>query len=143
MFRTKLKQLGAATAIALIVITSLSTSCGSSQANFCRSANDLQNTVEKLELKDFTAALGPEFWIAVQKTVDDIVLSSSGEFKDTIKDLQTELDLLIDRLESVDYDLALLALSPDSAADLTAFASILVAFVAVELQAEIDSNCGY
>lgn len=141
---TMTQKLNRFTAISFFVVFSLATattSCGSDDASFCRSAQNLQAAVSELDLKDVTAALGPEFWSAIQTTVDDVVRSTSGEFRELAKLLQEELDSLVDRLEAVDYDLARIALSPGVAADLATVVAGLIAFVANELQTEIELNC--
>ena len=137
----KTRCLSVAIIVALLSVVTTTTSCGSDDASFCGSAQSLQTAVSQLELEDVTAALGEEFWSAVQTTVDDVVHSTSGDFRDLAKILQEELDSLIDRLEAVDYDLAQIALSPSVAADLAIVTASLIAFVANELQTEIGASC--
>ena len=139
--RLAVGRLSVASLLALLSILPATASCGSDEESFCSSAQDLQTAVSQLELEDITAALGPEFWSAVQTTVDDIVRSTSGEFREIAKTLQIELSDLVDRLEAVDYDLARIALTPSVAADLAIVAAGLIAFVANELRTEIDANC--
>jgi hypothetical protein len=137
----KTRCLSIAIIVALLSVATTTTSCGSDDASFCDSAQSLQTAVSQLELEDVTAALGAEFWGAVQTTVDDMVRSTSGEFREVANILQQELDSLIDRLEAVDYDLVQIALSPSVAADLAILTASLIAFVANELQTEIDTSC--
>jgi len=125
----------------LLSLATATASCGSDEAAFCSSAQDLQTSVSQLELSDVTAALGAEFWGSVQTTVDDIVRSTSGDVREVAEILQVELNSLVERLESVDYDLAQIALSPSVAADLATVVAALIAFAANELQTEIDANC--
>jgi len=134
-------RLSVTSLFALLSVSTATASCGSDEESFCSSAQDLQIAVSQLEIEDITAALGPEFWSTVQTTVDDIVRSTSGEFREIVKTLQIELSDLVDRLEAVDYDLARIALTPSVAADLAIVAAGLIAFVANELQTEIDANC--
>jgi len=137
----KTRCLSIAIIVALLSVATTTTSCGSDDASFCDSAQSLQTAVSQREREDVTAALGAEFWGAVQTTVDDMVRSTSGEFREVANILQQELDSLIDRLEAVDYDLVQIALSPSVAADLAILTASLIAFVANELQTEIDTSC--
>jgi len=138
-----ISRFSVASIFAVLSLATATASCGSEEESFCSSALDLQTAVSQLELEDITAALGAEFWSAVQTTVDDIVRSTSGEFRELAKLLQEELDSLVLRLEAVDYDLARIALSPGVAADLAIVAAGLIAFVANELQTEIELNCSF
>jgi len=139
----KVNRSTVASIVALLSLATATASCRSDEESFCSSAQDLQTAVSELELADVTAARGPEFWSAVQTIVDDIVRSTSGEFRDVAKILQEELNSLVDRLEAVDYDLARIAHSPSVAADLAIVVAGLIAFVANELQTEIDANCSF
>lgn len=139
-----LQNLNRFTAISVFVVFSLATltaSCGSDKEAFCNSAQDLQASVSQLELSDVTAALGAEFWGSVQTTINDVVRSTSGDVREVAELVQVELESLVERLESVNYDLARIALSPDVASDLATVVAALVTFVATELQSEIDANC--
>lgn len=136
-----INRIGAITTAALLSLATMASSCGSDDASFCSSAQSLQIAVSQLELEDVTAALGPEFWGAVQMTVDDIVRSTSGDFRDVAKLLQLELNALVERLEAVNYDLAKILLSPSVAADLAIVTAGLITFVSRELQSELATNC--
>ena len=102
---------------------------------------DLQLSIEQIDLSDFTSALSPEFWADLQATVTDLDNQTSGELNNSVNNIKTELDSLVEQLKDADYDLAKILLSPATLSELTAVSTSLVDFVALQLQGEIDSSC--
>lgn len=125
----------------LFVAFLLVASCSSEEETFCTSAQEFQESIEQIDLSDFTSALSPEFWADLQATVADLDNQTSGELNNSVNNIKTELDSLVEQLKDADYDLAKILLSPATLSDLTAVTTSLVDFVALQLQGEIDSSC--
>ena len=127
--------------IQLFVTLALVASCSSEEETFCTSAQEFQESIEQIDLSDFTSALSPEFWADLQATVTDLDNQTSGELNNSVNNIKTELDSLVEQLKDADYDLAKILLSPATLSELTAVSTSLVDFVALQLQGEIDSSC--
>lgn len=116
--------------------------CSSEEQATCESAKELQRTIERVDLKDLTTVLGPEFWSGIQQALAELESDSSSEFSTTITELRKDLDELVLRLEDLDYDLGALLLSPATLSNLTTVTSSITAFAANQLQNELDVYCG-
>ena len=125
----------------VFLFTSVIAGCGSGETSFCDSAQEFQNSIERADLSDITAALGPEFWSDLQGSLNDLEDQTNGEFNESVQELQSRLNSLVSQLESADYDLGKIFLSPETLSNFTVVTSTLVEFVANQLQDEISTTC--
>lgn len=116
--------------------------CSSEEQATCESARELQRTIERVDLKDITTVLGPEFWSDLQLSLAELESESSSEFGTTIAELRKDLDELVLRLEELDFDLGALLLSPATLSNLTTVTSSIVTFASDQLQNELETYCG-
>lgn len=127
--------------LAILLSSCLFVGCSSDEQSFCNSAQDIQNSVEGIDLTDITAAISPDFWSDLQSSLNDLERETSGDLNDSVQQVQSDLNSLIARLKDADYDLAKILLSPETLSDLTLVTSALVGFVANQLQEEVDATC--
>lgn len=97
--------------------------------------------MEQLNSNDLAKVFGSDFWKEVEILLGDFAESDSEVIGPLATELQSDLAVLIERLESTDYDLLRAALDPEVAEQFFVVTAALIAFAAEEIQTEINRSC--